>query len=180
MSRLVSAWHPTWKLGNCNAVLDSRVSGGVTKPRSPQLLHENDISTCGGPGKDTAKGDDPSCVVDVFCCCAVPDERVVSCADSTQNSDCPCCLAEQGPILRIPWAHSRLPSNATVMPARTQKKPPDLHLPARLAICHSACCSIGLDQLFYLQGDLSVSRLSAAIINSAASPISHHILASFS
>jgi hypothetical protein len=79
MSRLVSAWHPTWKLGNCNAVLDSRVSGGVTKPRSPQLLHENDISTCGGLGKDTAKGDNPSCVVDVFCCCAVPDERVVSC-----------------------------------------------------------------------------------------------------
>jgi len=109
---------------------------------------------------------------------AVPDERVVSCADSTQNSDCPCCLAEQSPILRIPWAHSRLPSNATVMPACTQKTP-DLRLSARLAICHSACYSIGLNQLFYLETDLSMFRLSAAI-NSAASPISHHIPASFS
>jgi hypothetical protein len=81
---------------------------------------------------------------------AVPDERVVR--PTTQRKTR--VLGGARPHLRIPWAQSRLPSNATVMPPHTQKTP-HLLLSARLAICHSGRYSSGLVSVFYLQPDLS-------------------------
>jgi len=149
-------------------------------PEMVALLHESYITLMTRSGERYSEERRPLLLsrrvqeVSARSSAAVPDQRVVSCADSTQNSVCPCLLGGARPQLRILGRRSRLPSNATVMPTCTQKTP-DLHSSARLQFAAFHWYSSCLVLLLYLRADLPIFSISASNI-SAASPILHHIL----
>ena len=122
-------------------------------PVEAESLHESDITLMRRSGERYSENRRPLLlsgssqrVQEVVS--AVPDQRVVR--PTQRKIQFGRVLGGAKAQLRNLWAQSRLPSNATALPAYTQK-PPDRHLPARLVICRFAYNLGGLTSLFYVE-----------------------------